>query len=252
MAVAIDSYLEIDGNRRRLRRRSSATGAAPGLRLPVGESRRWRGPASGRESRSSGRRREPAVELMGDKLQRQGRRSRRRAFRWSRCFTAAGGASQAPADRVPAAGQGGGGRRRVAGCGSSHDPPTSSTPALASARREALRGVRRRSRLHRTVPAPRAPPGGAGDRRRARDRSCTLGERECSLQRRHQKVIEESPSPAVDDRAPRAELGTQAVALARASGYVNAGTVEFIADRRRSGGALLPGDATRGCRWSTR
>jgi acetyl-CoA/propionyl-CoA carboxylase, biotin carboxylase, biotin carboxyl carrier protein len=56
-----------------------------------------------------------------------------------------------------------------------------------------------------------------------------LGERECSLQRRHQKVIEESPSPVVGDRL-RAELGSQAVALARAAGYVNAGTVEFIAD----------------------
>jgi acetyl-CoA/propionyl-CoA carboxylase biotin carboxyl carrier protein len=56
-----------------------------------------------------------------------------------------------------------------------------------------------------------------------------LGERECSLQRRHQKVIEESPSPAVD-AGLRARLGEEAVALARAAGYVNAGTVEFIAD----------------------
>jgi acetyl-CoA/propionyl-CoA carboxylase biotin carboxyl carrier protein len=56
-----------------------------------------------------------------------------------------------------------------------------------------------------------------------------LGERECSLQRRHQKVMEESPSPAVDP-ALRAQLGEEAVALARAGGYVNAGTVEFIAD----------------------
>jgi acetyl-CoA/propionyl-CoA carboxylase biotin carboxyl carrier protein len=56
-----------------------------------------------------------------------------------------------------------------------------------------------------------------------------LGERECSLQRRHQKVIEESPSPVVD-AALRERLGTEAVALARAAGYTNAGTVEFIAD----------------------
>ncbi len=56
-----------------------------------------------------------------------------------------------------------------------------------------------------------------------------LGERECSLQRRHQKVIEESPSPAVGDRL-RATLGAEAVALMRAGGYVNAGTVEFVAD----------------------
>jgi len=56
-----------------------------------------------------------------------------------------------------------------------------------------------------------------------------LGERECSLQRRHQKLIEESPSPAVSPEL-RAQLGREAVALARAGGYVNAGTVEFIAD----------------------
>jgi 3-methylcrotonyl-CoA carboxylase alpha subunit len=56
-----------------------------------------------------------------------------------------------------------------------------------------------------------------------------LGERECSLQRRHQKVIEEAPSPVVDE-ALRTRLGEAAVALARAAGYVNAGTVEFIAD----------------------
>jgi acetyl-CoA/propionyl-CoA carboxylase, biotin carboxylase, biotin carboxyl carrier protein len=54
-----------------------------------------------------------------------------------------------------------------------------------------------------------------------------LGERECSLQRRHQKVIEESPSPVVGPEL-RARLGAEAVALARAGGYVGAGTVEFI------------------------
>jgi acetyl-CoA/propionyl-CoA carboxylase, biotin carboxylase, biotin carboxyl carrier protein len=57
-----------------------------------------------------------------------------------------------------------------------------------------------------------------------------LGERECSLQRRHQKVIEESPSPVVTE-AMRAAMGEAAVALARHAGYVNAGTVELIAER---------------------
>ena len=55
-----------------------------------------------------------------------------------------------------------------------------------------------------------------------------LFERECSTQRRHQKIIEESPSPLVD-ATMRAEMGAAAVAAAEAVGYVNAGTVEFIA-----------------------
>jgi acetyl-CoA/propionyl-CoA carboxylase biotin carboxyl carrier protein len=58
-----------------------------------------------------------------------------------------------------------------------------------------------------------------------------LGERECSLQRRHQKVIEEAPSPAVDADL-RQRLGESAIRLARAAGYVGAGTAEFLLDER--------------------
>ncbi|HET8677890.1 MAG TPA: acetyl-CoA carboxylase biotin carboxylase subunit [Blastocatellia bacterium] len=56
-----------------------------------------------------------------------------------------------------------------------------------------------------------------------------LGERECSLQRRHQKVLEECPSPVVDP-ALRNLMGEAAVAIARRAGYVNAGTIEFLVD----------------------
>jgi geranyl-CoA carboxylase alpha subunit len=60
-----------------------------------------------------------------------------------------------------------------------------------------------------------------------------LGERDCSLQRRHQKVVEEAPSPAVD-AALRERMGAAAVSAAREIGYVGAGTVEFLLDEQGS------------------
>src|SRR5262252_7945596 len=60
-----------------------------------------------------------------------------------------------------------------------------------------------------------------------------LGERECSIQRRNQKVVEEAPSPLLDE-ATRQKMGEQAVALAQAVGYDSAGTVEFVAGQDKS------------------
>jgi propionyl-CoA carboxylase alpha chain len=60
-----------------------------------------------------------------------------------------------------------------------------------------------------------------------------LGERECSIQRRNQKVVEEAPSPLLDE-ATRKKMGEQAVSLAKAVGYDSAGTVEFVAGQDKS------------------
>ena len=100
--------------------------------------------------------------------------------------------------------------------------------ALAAARREALAGFGDdRVFIERFLPRARhLEVQVIAD---AHGHVVHLGERECSLQRRHQKVIEESPSPAVGAEL-RATLGAEAVALMRAGGYVNAGTVEFVAD----------------------
>ncbi len=60
-----------------------------------------------------------------------------------------------------------------------------------------------------------------------------LGERECSVQRRHQKVIEEAPSPFIDAEMRR-KMGETAVRVAKAAGYTNAGTIEFLVDSRKN------------------
>jgi acetyl-CoA carboxylase biotin carboxylase subunit len=60
-----------------------------------------------------------------------------------------------------------------------------------------------------------------------------LCERECSIQRRHQKIIEETPSPMMTSKL-REEMGTAAVAVAKAAGYTNAGTVEFMVDSKKN------------------
>ena len=134
----------------------------------------------------------------------------------------------AEADRIgfplmvkAAAGGGGRGMRLVAAAGALSD-------ALAAARSEALNAFGSEELiLERAMLRPRhveiqvfADSHG----------NCIhLGERDCSVQRRHQKVIEEAPSPAVH-ASLRAEMGAAAVDAARAIGYVGAGTVEFLLD----------------------
>ena len=100
--------------------------------------------------------------------------------------------------------------------------------AMAAARREALAGFGDDTVfLERFLPRARhIEVQVIGD---AHGTVRHLGERECSLQRRHQKVVEEAPSPVVDADL-REALGAEAVALATAVGYEGAGTVEFIAD----------------------
>ncbi len=100
--------------------------------------------------------------------------------------------------------------------------------ALAAARREAEAAFRDgRLLLERYVERPRhVEVQILGD---AHGTLVHLGERECSIQRRHQKLIEESPSPGVS-AAMGAAMGEAALRLARAAGYRNAGTVEFLLD----------------------
>ena len=121
-----------------------------------------------------------------------------------------------------AAGGGGRGMRIVR-------DPAHFPEALASARREARAAFGDGTvLLERYVsPARHVEVQILGDHH---GRLVHLGERDCSVQRRHQKVVEESPSPAVS-RALRAELGSAALHVASAAGYTNAGTCEFLLDR---------------------
>jgi acetyl-CoA/propionyl-CoA carboxylase biotin carboxyl carrier protein len=119
----------------------------------------------------------------------------------------------------PSAGGGGKGMRQVTAA-------DDLAPSIAAARREAVAAFGDGTLLvERFVPRPRhievqvfADTLG---------HVVSLGERECSLQRRHQKIVEEAPSPLLDPSI-RTAMGVSAVAVAEACGYVGAGTVEFI------------------------
>ena len=110
----------------------------------------------------------------------------------------------------------------------------------ATGRRSAMPSPRHVARRRpRSATTASSSSGSSRERATSRSRSCSmphgngvhLGERDCSIQRRHQKVLEESPSPAVDATLRR-RLGDAALALGRAVGYVNAGTCEFLVDER--------------------
>jgi 3-methylcrotonyl-CoA carboxylase alpha subunit len=124
------------------------------------------------------------------------------------------------------AGGGGKGMRRV-------DKPEDFVAALASCQREALASFGDAHVLvERYVTRPRHIEIQVfGD---AHGRCIHLFERDCSVQRRHQKVLEESPAPGLSP-ARRAQMGAAAVAAAQAVGYVGAGTVEFIAEPTAAG-----------------
>ncbi len=119
------------------------------------------------------------------------------------------------------AGGGGKGMRIV------HEP-TEFTSALAAARREATSAFGN-GEVYLEKYIPNARHIEVQVLADSHGNTIHLGERECSIQRRHQKLIEESPSVAVDD-AMRQHIGSIAVAAAEAVNYVNAGTVEFLFD----------------------
>ncbi len=125
-----------------------------------------------------------------------------------------------------AAGGGGKGMRRV-------DSPTELAAAFRDASSEALRAFGNGEvYVEKLIEKPRhIEIQILGD---LHSNLIHLGERECSLQRRHQKVVEECPSPFVmQNPSLREEMGRAAVAVARAAGYYNAGTVEFLVDSIR-------------------
>ena len=139
-----------------------------------------------------------------------------------------------------AAGGGGRGMRLV-------DAEDKLEAALAGARREALAAFGDDAvYLEKAIVRPRHIEIQVfGDEHGA---ALHLYERDCSIQRRNQKVIEESPSPAIDDEI-RMRMGDVAVRAARSVGYVGAGTIEMRSIQRRAG-LLLPGDEHPGCRSS--
>ena len=140
-----------------------------------------------------------------------------------------GGARSPSEFGYPGAAQGGGGRRREGDARRARREP-SSRPSLDAARREAKNAFGDDAvYVEKYIDGPRhVEIQILGD---AHGTMLSLGERECSVQRRHQKMIEEAPSVAVYAGRCAVAMGDTAVAAARAAGYVNAGTCEFLLDR---------------------
>lgn len=163
-----------------------------------------------------------AIELMGDKVRAKDAAARAGVPVVESLSVEEARVSDAYPLLVKAAAGGGGRGMRVV------EAPGGLDEAIAAAQREAAAGFGDdRVFIERFLPRARhIEVQVIGD---THGNVVSLGERECSLQRRHQKVLEESPSPVVSDEL-RARLGEEAVALAKAAGYHGAGTVEFIAD----------------------
>ena len=175
-----------------------------------------------------------AIYAMGDKIESKklapGRGRQHRAGPSRGDPQCRRGGEDRPEGRLSGDDQGLGRRRRQ---GHAHRLQRRRGPAKASSRRP-------------TRPRRRSPTTACSSRSTSRSRatsrsSCIadghgncvyLWERECSIQRRHQKVIEEAPSPFLDAKTRKA-MGEQAVALAKAVKYKSAGTVEFIVDKNR-------------------
>ena len=229
-----ESYLDMD----RIVAAARATGAEavhPGYGFLAENARVRPPPASGRGSSSSGRT-PAALELVGDKAEAAGGDGKGGHSDHPRDENApADGAESAAAARrigFPVHDQGLGRRRRQ---GHEDRAPAKKTwaPALEAGRREAKAAFGDDAVYLREVhrgPAPRGVPG-AG--RRPRASIVHLFERECSIQRRHQKIVEESPSLVLDPRL-RASMGATASEVLRVAGYNNAGTVEFLMDKDKN------------------